>query len=338
MIVFLKTWALLLFFIFPIFFLLKYFELFVHFKIYLNLLKWGEDCRSHKNSSYSFLASLYKFCLCACLSCIIIAIAEPCLYRKTKTYNGKGASIMFLLDISPSMAVKDIGGKRRFDVAKKIIDHVITYNKSSSFSLCTFAHHASCIIHSTIDIATFLLRLNLVEIGDAGEGTCIAESLALALANIRSQQAYIVLLTDGENNTGSLDPLLISKIMQRRKGIKLFVIQLGKEGYAPLEYFDKQKQKQYTGSYLTRTDSSELEYIATNAGGKYLTMQEWKENLHENKEMQVLLKDLETLSLLENSFVQMQKEEFAFYFLAVALMLSGASWLIARVIMGLTND
>ena len=330
MLVFSQKWTLLLFLIFPIFFLLKYLKVLGHFKIYSNLIKWGEEGSEHKRFSYLFLSFLYKACLFLAISSTIFTIAEPCVYKQTKTYSSKGASIMFLLDVSPSMAAKDIDEMTRFFVAKKVIEDITSKHKGASFALSTFAQHAALAVLPTIDVSTFLLRLNLVEVGELGEGTCIGESIALALANIRRAPAYLVLLTDGENNTGSIDPIIISKVLKQR-GIGVYIVQLGKEGYAPLEYFDKKHQKQYSGTYLTKKSSNELKYIAEKTQGKYISIEK-------KEDIQTLLLALAKAPNSEMPFRQTQKEELSFYFVACAIALSVASWVIARVIIGLTND
>ncbi len=330
MIVFLNSWALLLFLIFPIFFLLKYFGLLAHFKIYFNLVKWGESGCKHKNFAHFFFSFMYKSCLFLSISALILVVAEPCVYKARKTYSGKGETIMFLLDVSPSMAVRDVDDSTRFFVAKKIVEKLVTRHNGASFALSTFAAHASLLVLPTIDVSTFLFRLNLVELGELGEGTAIGESIALALANIRDKGAHIVLLTDGENNTGRIEPSLIAKMIKQR-GIKLYIVQLGKEGYAPLEYFDEAKQKQYSGTYFTKTNSSAFASLAEKANGKHITIQK-------QQDIQACFGELEGISHNEAMFRQTQRQDLSFYFVAVSLVLSIASWVIARMIMGLTND
>ena len=330
MMVFSHNWALLLFLIFPIFFLLKYFKFIGHFKIYLNLVKWGDKEDIKKPFSFIFFSFLYKFCLFLAISSTIITIAEPCMYKQSKTYSEKGPSITFLLDVSPSMATKDVDEKTRFFVAKKIINDVVSSHQGSSFALSSFAQHAALVVLPTIDVSTFLFRLNLVELGGLGEGTSIGESIALVVSNIRRNPAYIVLLTDGENNTGKIDVSIISKVLKQR-GIKPYIVQLGKEGYAPLEYFDKKNQKQYNGTYLTKTSSNELKYIAERTAGKYITVQE-------DKDIQALFRELEGISHTSTLFRHTKKSDLSFYFVMFSIVLVFLSWLIARVIIGLTND
>lgn len=301
-----------------------------HFKIYLNLVKWGKATATGKNFSFNFFSFLYKASLFLSISSTICAIAQPCIYKTTKTYSKKGPSIMFLLDVSPSMAAKDIDEKTRFFVAKKIINDVVRRHEGASFALSSFAQHASLIVLPTIDVSTFLLRLHLLELGELGEGTSIGESIALAVSNIRRKPAYIILLTDGENNTGRIDATLISKVL-KQKGIKLYIVQLGKEGYAPLEYFDKKQKKQYSGSYLTKANSNELEYIAENTSSKYITIEK-------TQDIKALFKELEGISHNETLFRQTQRKELSFYFVMCAIVLSVTSWVIARVIIGLSND
>ena len=170
MIVFSRSWALLLFLIFPIFFLLKYFKLLEHYKIYLNLIKWQDVKAKSNNFVHLFLSFLYRSCLFLAVTFTIFTIAEPGVYKQTKSYCENASSLMFLLDISPSMASKDIDEnvdeilandadkKTRFFIAKKIISDVARRHKGASFALSTFAQHAALIVLPTIDFSTFFTK------------------------------------------------------------------------------------------------------------------------------------------------------------------------------------
>ena len=154
MIVFLKIEFFLLFLIFPVFFLLKYFRLISHFKINLNLINWNESITPSKKHSFNFLSFLYKFFLCIAIISLIIAIAEPVIYKTKKAYTDAGESVMFLLDISPSMAVKDIEDMQRIAIAKSIIKDFANTHQGSSLGLSVFAENASLLLLPTIDISS----------------------------------------------------------------------------------------------------------------------------------------------------------------------------------------
>ena len=331
MIVFLKIEFLFLLFIFPVFFLLKHFKMISHFKINLNLINWNAPLPSNSNHTFSFLSFLYKLFLSLAITSLIIATAEPVMYKTEKSYTDIGDSIMFLLDVSPSMAVKDIGNMQRITIAKNIIKDFANTHKDSSLGLSVFAENASLLLLPTIDIPTFLLRLEEIEIGDEGDGTAVGNALAVAISNINEhiEESYIILLTDGENNTGKINPHLVAEIL-KQKGIKLYIVNIGKEGYGTLEYFDKKQNKQYTGKYYTKTNENELKSLSQTAGGKYISI--------------ISLEDATNFFIELNSkirstyFIKTEKNDITFYFLLTSAILIISSWIIARIIIGVVND
>ena len=219
MIIFLRSEWLFLFIIFPVFFLLKRFKILKPFKIYLNLLKWQERRGENKNCFFSFMTFLYKLLIFFALSSLIISIAEPVIYKTKKTYYERGNSIMFALDISPSMAVKDIENFTRIDVAKTIIKDFTHLFAGDSLGLSIFAENASILLLPTIDTSSLLTRLETIEIGELGDGTAIGAAVAITLTNLKTDpsSSHIILLTDGENNTGKVDLHTIVQILKRNK-------------------------------------------------------------------------------------------------------------------------
>jgi len=329
MIVFLRANFLFLFLVFPTFFILRRFRFIVSFKIHLNLIKWGENKRTKKH--YKFLSFIYKTCLYLAISAIIFSIAEPIIHKNKKSFNERGSSIIFLVDVSPSMACKDIDNLSRFDIAKIIIKNFTSLYEGHSLGLSIFGESAAFILVPTIDIATFLLRLDSIEIGDAGDGTAIGLSLSLASSNIKTSPSYIVLLTDGENNTGAIDPIFIANVL-KQKGIYLYVVRLGNDGYAPFEYFDKKKQKTYSGNYYTKAMPQMLKNIASNSGGTYL-------HISSLKDTKIIFKEINN-SLHKNNDYSIQKEKIYlhFYFLAFSLIMIATSYIILRFIIRRLND
>ena len=331
MIVFLRIEFLLLFLIFPIFFLLKHFKIVSHFKISLNLVNWNENTPKNTKHTFNFLSFLYKFLLSLAIMSLVITTAEPVIYKTKKGYSDAGNSVMFLLDVSPSMAVKDIENMMRITVAKNIIKDFANKHQASSLGLSVFAENASLLLLPTIDISTFLLRLEEIEIGDEGDGTAMGNALAVAISNIseRIENSYIILLTDGENNTGKINPFLVAEIL-KRKGVKLYIINIGKEGYGLLEYFDKRQNKQYSGRYYTKINESELKKLSQAAGGKYVSI----------TSLEDISSFFSELNSKTNSsyFIKTEKTEVAFYFLLASVILIVSSWIIARIIIGVVND
>lgn len=331
MIVFFKIEFLFLFLIFPVFFLLKHFKIILRFKIKLNLINWNENTSSGTRYTFSFLSFLYKFLLSIAIMSLIVATAEPVIYKTKKGYSDVGDSVMFLLDVSPSMAVKDIEDMQRITVAKNIIKDFANTHQDSSLGLSIFAENASLLLLPTIDISTFLLRLEEIEIGDEGDGTAMGNALAVAISNIseRIEKSHIILLTDGENNTGKINPHLVTEIL-KHKGIKLYIVNIGRGGYGTLEYFDKKQNKQYSGKYYTKINENELKKLSQSAEGKYISITSLEDVNNFFSEL-----NSKTNS---NYFIKTEKTEVAFYFLLVSVILIISSWIIARIIIGVVND
>ena len=331
MIVFLRIEFLLLFIIFPIFFLLKHFKLILHFRINLNLINWNDNSPISTNHIFSFLSFLYKFLISLAIMALIIATAEPVIYKTKKSYSDIGNSVIFLLDVSPSMAVKDIEDISRIAVAKNIIKDFANTHQGSSLGLSVFAENASLLLLPTIDISTFLIRLESIEIGDEGDGTAMGNALAVAISSINEhlKKSYIVLLTDGENNTGQINPHLVAETL-KHKGVKLYIINIGKGGYGVLEYFDKKQNKQYSGNYYTKINESELKNLAQIAEGKYISITSLEEANSFFSEL-----NSKTGS---SYFIKTEKNDLTFYFLLASLIFIVSSWIIARMIIGVVND
>lgn len=96
----------------------------------------------------------------------------------------------------------------------------------------------------------FLSRLDSLSIGELGDGTAIGMGLAVSSAYMtrtKLNSSYIVLLTDGENNTGEINPKTAAKVLVN-KNIGFYVIGIGSSGYTTLEYTDRKTGKTYSGS------------------------------------------------------------------------------------------
>ena len=331
MIVFLKIEFFLLLLIFPVFFLLKYFRLISHFKININLINWNESIPPSKKHSFNFLSFLYKSFLCIAIISLIVAIAEPVIYKTKKAYTDAGESVMFLLDISPSMAVKDIEDMQRIAIAKSIIKDFANTHQGSSLGLSVFAENASLLLLPTIDISSFLLRLEEIEIGDEGDGTAMGDALAVAISAMKEhiERSYIILLTDGENNTGTINPHLVTEVLKHKK-VKLYIVNIGKEGYGTLEYFDKKKNKQYSGKYYTKINESELKNLSKVADGRYI-------GITSLEDINSFFSDVNS-KMSSTYFIKTEKNDVAFYFLLTSTIFIISSWIIARIIIGVVND
>ena len=307
----------LLFLIFPIFFFLKKSGLFFCSELKFNLLNWNGVVPKANPFLISF---------------VIIALTEPVVFRNTQVYTGSGNSIMFLVDISPSMAAKDISGESRIESAKKIIQKFVHKYHGDSFGLTALASSAALIVPPTVDHNVFLSRLNSLSIGELGEGTAIGMGIAvcaLYTAKTVSNSSYIILLSDGENNTGEINPKTAAEALTN-KGIGFYVIGIGNSGYTLVEYTDKKTGKTYSGSLFSKFDERELKKIAQYGNGKYASVNS-TEMLEEI--FHIISKQVPAA---QSDFIQTSEENLSAYFLMSAILCFIFSWFIRRILLGVT--
>lgn len=255
--------------IFPTVFILKKTGFVFTPEFSLNLINWN-GTKPRQNNFSNFLNTISSILLYAGLFFLIIALAEPVTFKTEQVYTDEGCSVMFLMDISPSMSAKDINGESRIESAKRIIRKFVARYPGDSFGLTALASSAALILPPTIDHKVFLSRLDSLSIGELGDGTALG--MGLAVSSLHSgkskKSSYIILLTDGENNTGEINPKTAAEMLVR-KNIGFYVIGIGNTGYTVLEYTDKKTGKTYTGSFYSKFDEKELKRISRYGNGKY---------------------------------------------------------------------
>ena len=202
---------------------------------------------------------------------VVSALAEPVVYKQERVYTSRGTDVLFVLDISPSMAAKDMQGESRIETAKKAVTELVSSSTGASFGIVTMAKEAAIVVPPTIDRDIFIQRLNDIEIGSLGDGTAIGTGLSTAsyhLASSLAQKKCIVLVTDGENNAGSIHPETAAEIAARNN-ITVYTLGIGSSGTVPIDYEDPKTGKKYTGFLNSSFDAGSLRQIAQAGGGRY---------------------------------------------------------------------
>ncbi len=204
----------------------------------------------------------------AALALIIIAIARPQTHFSRNESSVEGIDIVFALDVSTSMLAEDFK-PNRLESAKEVTERFITARKSDNMGIVVFAGEAYTKCPSTIDHDILLKLLSSVESGQIDDGTAIGDGLATAINRVKdakSKSKVIILITDGVNNMGAIDPLTAASIA-KEYGIRVYTIGIGKMGYAPYPYqtpFGKQYQ-----NVEVKIDEALLQEVAKTTGGKY---------------------------------------------------------------------
>jgi len=204
------------------------------------------------------------------LAACVVAAAGPALVTRRVLYLGRGNEVVFILDVSPSMAASDIAPSR-IDAAKAIIGDFLSSRRNDTVGLVAFGQEAALICPPTLDYASLSSRLGSIQPGVFGDGTAIGAGIATAVAHEARSTApekHAVLLTDGENNAGAIDPATAAAAAQRY-GITLSVIGVGTRGDVPVSYVDPNTGQRRSGTYKSGFDESALERLALVGGGQY---------------------------------------------------------------------
>ena len=184
-----------------------------------------------------------------------IAMARPQLGKSLTQVEASGIDIVLALDVSGSMLTKDftIGGEQatRIDAIREVTRKFIEARPNDRIGIIAFAGRPYVVSPMTLDHDWLLKNLERVKIGLVEDGTAIGSGMAAAanrLNDKRSKSRVIVLLTDGENNTGKIPPNTAAEAIKALK-IHFYAIGAGINGIAPTPVFNPQNGKPITDMF-----------------------------------------------------------------------------------------
>ena len=209
------------------------------------------------------------------VSVLLIAMARPQVGRTLNTRSARGIDIMLTLDISTSMAAMDFDPLSRYEAACEVVDDFISHRVSDRIGLVVFAAQSFMLCPLTLDYG--ILRDLLTDAWGArvDDGTAIGSAIATAVNRLRNSDAksrIVILLTDGMNNSGNIDPLTAARIAATI-GVKIYTIGVGTEGQSWM------KMNGNTYPVETHIDETSLKQVARMTGGKYYRAKN-KDELH----------------------------------------------------------
>lgn len=267
--------AFLLLILIPVLFLLRKLGFFSKISFVITLSDWGGESFSWKGKIRRFASFLVFLLTILGYVSAVTALAGPIMYKQERVYTSRGTDILFVLDISPSMAAQDMNGLNRLETAKNSINYIVENNSGASFGVVAMAAEAAVVVPPTMDHKLFLQRVNSIPIGNLGDGTAIGVGLSTAIYHLAGSSApkkCIVLITDGENNAGSIHPETAAELAASQN-ITLYTLGVGSKGSAPIEYVDPKTNKKYSGYLNSSFDSTQLKLIASIANGRYFEAQ-----------------------------------------------------------------
>lgn len=168
------------------------------------------------------------------IACVIVILARPMTTDSWHKSSTEGVDVMVALDISGSMLSRDFS-PNRLEAAKNVAAQFIAGREYDNIGLVVFAGEGFTMCPMTTDHAVLLNLMKDVDCGMLVDGTAVGDGLATAVNRIKDGPAKsktIILLTDGTNNAGIVDPITAAEIA-RSYGIRVYTIGVGTKGMAP---------------------------------------------------------------------------------------------------------
>ena len=215
------------------------------------------------------------------LALLIVALARPQRVEDKREVRSQGYDIMLAIDLSTSMYSEDFerNGERinRLQAIKPVIQAFIEERPADRIGIVLFSGRAYTMAPLTFDHDWLAGQLERIKIGMIEDGTAIGDGLGVALTRLEQAQresggkrqgAFVILLTDGSNNRGSLEPQQAAELAKSR-GIPVYTIGAAKEGIVPFPVFDDQGRKLGYRRIMSDLDEGALREISRATGGHF---------------------------------------------------------------------
>lgn len=263
----------------------------------------------------SYLRHLPMVLRMLALAAAVCVIARPQSTSSHRDEKTEGIDIVMAVDISGSMRAQDFK-PNRLEAAKDVAIRFISGRETDNIGLVIFAGESFTQCPLTTDHAVLTNLFNDIQTGMLEDGTAIGSGLATAISRIKESKAkskVIILLTDGENNRGSITPLKAAEIAQTF-GVRVYTIGVGTKGTAPFPVqtaFGIQYQEMEVN-----IDENLLTQIADMTGGKYF-------RATNKSSLQSIYEEIDQLekTIMDVREYTKRTEEYLPYALACALLL-----------------
>jgi Ca-activated chloride channel homolog len=204
------------------------------------------------------------------LAGLIVALARPRSGAHTENVDSEGINIVIAIDLSSSMLSEDFQPQNRLEVAKDKVKQFILSRHSDRIGLVAFAGEALTQVPLTVDYPVLLAAVDNLQAGQLEDGTAIGTAIATAANRLRSAPGHsrvLILLTDGENNRGAIDPRTAAQAAAAI-GVKIYTIGAGTIGMAPVPVGRGLMGMRYEYRPV-EIDEGLLRDVATSTGGRY---------------------------------------------------------------------
>lgn len=236
------------------------------------------------------------------LIALIIGLARPQMFEGETIVKASGIDIVVAVDLSKSMAAEDfeVDGRRvnRLQIAKGVLKQFVAKRPADRIGLVAFAGRAYIASPMTLDHDFLLQNLERLNMNTIEDGTAIGSGLSASLNRLRdleSESKIVILMTDGQNNSGKIPPLTAAEAAETLE-IKVYTIGVGTRGTAPMPYVDVFGQRRYQ-MVQVNIDEETLNGIAEKTGGKYFRADDTDK----------LIDIYDEIDLLEKTDIEMKK-------------------------------
>jgi Ca-activated chloride channel family protein len=205
------------------------------------------------------------------LASLIVALARPRSGAHVETQTSEGINIVLAIDLSSSMLALDFRPANRIEVAKQKVKQFISRRTSDRIGVVAFAGEALTQVPLTTDYPVVMQAVSNLQAGQLEDGTAIGTAIATAANRLRDapgRSRVLILLTDGVNNRGTVEPLVAAKAAEAY-GIKIYGIGVGSVGMAPVPVGRNAAGGLRYEYQPVEIDEALLNNIARMTGGQY---------------------------------------------------------------------
>lgn len=254
---------------------------------------------------------------CLAVALLIVVLARPQSTSSWQDVTTEGIDIVMALDISGSMKAEDFK-PNRLEAAKKVAKKFIQQRPNDRLGLVVFAGESFTQCPLTTDHSVILNLFNDVESGMLQDGTAIGMGLATSVKRLKESEAIskvVILLTDGDNNSGSIAPATAAEIA-KEFGVRVYTIGVGTRGTAPMPFTDPFGRTRYQDMEV-KINEELLTRIADMTDGKYF-------RATDNESLEQVYQEIDELekSKIDVTEYRKRKEEFLPFAIAALLLLA----------------
>ena len=260
------------------------------------------------------------------LACVIVALARPQTGVTGENVVAEGIDIILALDVSSSMLAEDLT-PNRLEAAKAVAAEFAEGRSNDRIGLVIFAGKAFTQAPLTLDHSVVGSLLGELEVGMIEDGTAIGMGLATAVKRLQVSEAaskVVVLLTDGRNNRGEIDPITAAHAAQAL-GVRVYTVGAGSRGMARVPVADRFGGRRYVTTQVD-VDEPALRATAEATGGRYY-------RATDRESLEAIYREIDELETTE-----IQVENFTRYGERFALpLLAGLALLLVEVVLARTR-